>query len=126
VKPTLHVAILADASDTVDGLSAYLERAGVVAHATRSLAGGSALPESITAVVIFPDDLRAADVSATITGLRAARPELLILLVTRMPQRFREATGSDGGAPAAIVLPRPAFGWVILDAIRSHALREPA
>jgi chromate transporter len=53
--------------------------------------------------------------------LRASRPRLLVVLVTGAPQRFAAVLEPDGRSVPPIVLPKPAFGWSILDAIRAHA-----
>jgi hypothetical protein len=42
----------------------------------------------------------------------------LVVVVTREPQRFEEAFNRAGGAPAPVIVPKPAWGWIILDAIR--------
>jgi hypothetical protein len=53
--------------------------------------------------------------------LRRARPRLLSLIVTREPQRFLDVMQDDGRSCPPVMLPRPSFGWDILDAVRAHA-----
>ena len=118
---SIHVTVIADSPETIDGLHGYLDGAGVESHAGRTLRDAKMVPLKSTAVVIFPDEFAVDDVVTSITSLRAARPRLLILLVTGAPQRFRPALEPDGRSLPPVVLPKPAFGWTILDAIRAHA-----
>jgi hypothetical protein len=41
-------------------------------------------------------------------------------MVTREPRRFSEAFDADDRSPAPVVVPKPVWGWIILDAIRGH------
>jgi hypothetical protein len=41
------------------------------------------------------------------------------LVVTREPGRYSEIADAEGDGHAPIVIPKPAWGWTILDAIRS-------
>jgi hypothetical protein len=119
--PLLSVAVVADNPETLDGLHGYLSGAGVSSHATRVLGRSASFPADLSAIVIFPDELDAADVVARVAELRRARPRLLVVLVTSAPQRFFVAVQPDGRSLLPIVLPKPAFGWSILDAVRAHA-----
>lgn len=121
---SIHVTVVAESPETIDGLHGYLDGAGVESRAIRAVREAHVVPARSTAVVIFPDEFGVDDVVASITSLRAARPRLLILLVTGAPQRFRAALEPDGRSLPPIVLPKPAFGWTILDAIRAHASTE--
>lgn len=118
---SICVTVISENPETIDGLHSYLNGAGVASHATRALRDAKMVPPATTAVVIFPDEFGIDDVVTSITSLRAARPHLLILLVTGAPQRFRSALAPDGQSLPPIVLPKPAFGWTILDAIRDRA-----
>lgn len=117
---SIYVTVVAESPETIDGLHGYLDGAGVESRAIRAVRDAH-VPAKSTAVVIFPDEFGVDDVVASITSLRAAHPRLLILLVTGAPQRFRAALEPDGHSLPPIVLPKPAFGWTILDAIRAHA-----
>jgi hypothetical protein len=119
-QKALYVTIIAGNPETVDGLQAYLQRAGVASHTTRSLADASMVPPASTAVVLFPDDFDAAEVETRVSMLRTARPRLLIVLVTSERQRLG-AVMKAGAESAVVVFAKPAFGWSILDAIRGQA-----
>jgi hypothetical protein len=117
----LYVTIIAGNRETVDGLQAYFQRAGVASHTTRALDSTSMIPPAATAVVLFPDDFESAEVVKHIALLRAARPRLLIVVVTSVPQSLSPVLKADAKSVLPVVFSRPAFGWSILDAIRGQA-----
>lgn len=104
-------------------VDAYLRRAGVSTHGTRSIerAADIVLP-SASAVVLFADEFPREALEEALAAIRARRPELLVVIVTQHPGSF--ATLQVSEQSAILVLPKPVFGWNILDAIRAHL--EPA
>ena len=118
------VMVVADNRETIDGLHSYFQGAGVASHTARGLGDATAIRAATTALVLFPDEFDAKDVVRRIAALRTSRPRLLLVVVTSAPQRFRSALEPDGRSLLPIVLPKPAFGWAILDAIRAHACTE--
>jgi DNA-binding NtrC family response regulator len=113
-----RVAIISANPETIDGLQSYLESAGMATRGTRQLEDcGELTAPSTVAVVLFPDDFPPARVLETIAKVDAQRPSVLCMLVTSQPQTF-EALAS--GRRSLLVVPRPAWGWTILDAIRAH------
>jgi hypothetical protein len=111
-----EVAIVSTNPETLDGLQSYLHDAGVAARGTRRIEDCPGIITSATiAVVIFPDDFSLERVR---TELRVVRPSVLRVLVTSRPQTFEPILGSRR---SVIVVPRPVWGWKILDAIRAHA-----
>ena len=121
-KP-LYVTVVSNNAETLRGLQAYFDEAGVPTHGTRAISDLSMVAPATTAVVLFPDDFVEREVLDTIAALQRARPRLLMLVVTRQPQLFGQALAPDGHA---LVLPKPSFGWSILDAIRAHADASPS
>jgi hypothetical protein len=119
-KPLL-VTIIAESRETIDGLHSYLQGAGVSSRCTRALGDVAKVPPSATAVVLFPDEFDEREVLTRLRALRAQRPRALLVLVTSTPQRWSPALERDGRSLSPVVLPKPAFGWSILDAIREHA-----
>jgi len=118
-RDAASVTIVSDNPETLDGLETYLQRAGVVTRSTRKIARAVELTAVFSAaVVIFPDDFGLAAVADALTDLGAQRPKTLIVLVTCAPKRFARASQSLGAT--TIVVPRPAWGWTILEAIREH------
>jgi hypothetical protein len=118
---TPRVVVVCENPETVDGLQAYFVGVGISAHSACTLDAAMSIPERTTAVVVFPDGLGATDVVERINALRGRRPGLLLLVVTREPQRFAAALKSARSTSSCLVLPKPAFGWTIVDAIRLHA-----
>jgi len=121
-----YVTIVSKNPETLDGLQDYLARAGIPSQCTRALSDVKVAPEHATATVIFPDDFAEASVIALVLELRRKRPRLLILLITRSPNRFRSTVcAEDQRSRVPVVLPKPLFGWVILDAIRGQPVKTP-
>jgi hypothetical protein len=119
-----NVTIIARNRETVDGLQAYLQRAGVASRALRTLGDSSMIPTCSSAVVLFPDDFESAEVILRISMLRAERPRLLIVVVTSEPQRLRSALGPEPESLLPVIFPKPAFGWTILDTITGRAFSQ--
>jgi DNA-binding NtrC family response regulator len=118
-RPTA-VTIVADNPETLDELQQYLRRAGITTNGTRQIERSADMtPPSTTAVVMFPDDFHSGDVMAALAALRSRRPKALTVVVTREPARFDTLPSSDG-SQSVLVVPKPAWGWTILDAIRGR------
>ena len=121
-----YVTVVADNPQTLDGLYTYFKGAGVASNGTHSLQDLSMVPPAATAVVLFPDDFHHSQVVASVMSLRRARPKLLIVVVTGAPQHLKTALEPDGHSVPPLVLPKPAFGWTILDAIRGRVHLAPS
>jgi hypothetical protein len=115
----LSVTVVSRHAETLERLSSYFDASGVAARASADLGDLATLAPETTAVVLFPDDYDATQVESRLAELRKRRPQVLPLIVTRAPHRF--APAADGGSTPAVVLPKPTFGWSLLDAIRAHA-----
>ncbi|HXK18935.1 MAG TPA: hypothetical protein VNG33_14085 [Polyangiaceae bacterium] len=118
---TPRVVVVSENPETVDGLQTYFVGVGISAQSVRTLDATASLPERTTAVVVFPDGLGADDVIGRVQALHKRRPRVLLLLITGDPRRFSTALAGDRPNAALVVLPKPAFGWTIVDAIRLHA-----
>lgn len=121
---SLCVIVVADNPETIDGLHDYLSQAGVAVRSSRSLPTAHMLRPRADALVFFPDEFRVDDVIAKLTELRAAHPRLPILIVTGCGPHFTRALEPDGRSLPPIVLPKPAFGWTIMDAVRAQTSSE--
>jgi hypothetical protein len=108
---------------TLESLRAYLDNAGVHVHGSRRPALDACA--QVTAIVMFPDDFAEAEVVSCLRQARAARPDLVLVTVTRNVRRFEGMTAGDGRPLRLIVLPRPAFGWTILESLRCDAPVTP-
>lgn len=116
-----RVCVVSNNRQTLDGLQRYFEGTGVQARSARAIPDvTSCAPDQVTAIVFFPDDFEQARVIAFLRTLRGARPTILVLVITRNASRYGAAIEADGISLPPIVLPRPCFGWEILDAIRAH------
>lgn len=121
-----EVTVVSSRRETIDDLRAYLARLGLSSRGASlrtSKQVESLTSQPTAATVIFPDEFLDEDILALIRVLRAKGPALLVVLITREPQRFREATLDDGRSTPAVILPKPSFGWDIIDIIRAHAAR---
>jgi hypothetical protein len=110
-----QVAIVSTNPETLDGLQSYLVGAGMMARCTRDLSDCATFAPSTLAFVLFPDDFRLEMVIAALAELATLRPQALPVLVTSQPQRFQSLA-----LDSVLIVPRPVWGWMILDAIRAH------
>jgi hypothetical protein len=116
----LHVTIVADNPETLDGLEAFLRRAGVTTVGTKHIEKLSETPPPASSVVVFfPDDFPKSSVLSALKALRSKCPTTLAVLVTKEPKRFEGLPSNEGGV-APLVVPKPVWGWTILDAIRAR------
>jgi hypothetical protein len=119
-----QVTIVASSSETLDGLKDYLLRAGLGARGSHDL--GAAHSEPCSALVLFPDGFSLDAVRDALERLRREKPGVLSLVITGEPERYGPLARTEGLGRPPIVMPRPAWGWMILDAIRGAAgQREP-
>ena len=114
-----HVTIVAASAETLDGLQGYLSLAGLDAHGTNHL--GELARKNCSAVVLFPDEFSSTTVLRELTRLRKEHPTVLPLLVTSEPQRYSGIADTGGKALQPVVIPKPAWGWTILEAIQRRA-----
>ncbi|HEY5955804.1 MAG TPA: hypothetical protein VIV60_04590 [Polyangiaceae bacterium] len=113
------VTIIGDNSKTVEGLEQYLGAAGLRPRSMRQLPEAIDETELGDVVVLFPDEFETALVLSAVETMQKHYPRLRLLLVTSTPRTY-ESRFAVESAPNPIVLPKPAFGWSIVDAIRSE------
>lgn len=111
----IRVTIISANAETRDGLQSYLAQAEVDASTTHELAVPAPPPD---AAVYFPDEYEVEIALGALASSRTSHPALVVVIVTRQPQVFLRALAEDGGP--LVVIPKPAWGWVILDAIRDQ------
>lgn len=117
---SLHLRIASANPATVDGLQDYLGRIGVRAQGATDITGlGKDLAAEMQVVILFPDDFPFATVSAEVTTLRRGRKDVLVVLVTSEPRRY-ETLPEVAGGYVPLVIPKPAWGWTILESIRAR------
>jgi hypothetical protein len=115
-----QVVIVSANQETMVDLQDYLLRAGVQTRAQRSL------PELVgdsrrTVVVLFPDDFERREVARSLELLRRSGARTVI--ITSNPTDFDLTSSSAKDRREGTVIPKPAWGWKILDTI--HELNEP-
>ena len=76
-------------------------------------------PPASSAVLVFPDDFNSNRVLASLARLRLLRPKVLPVLITKDPHQFELLPLAEGGV-VPLVIPKPIWGWAILDAVRSR------
>ena len=120
----IHVTIVSDNPETLDGLEAYLRRAGVATNGTKHVDRLSqVMPAATSVVLLFPDDFPHAAVLSALATLRAERPKALPVLVTKEPKRFQLLTqrhARKAGDVVPLIVPKPIWGWAVLEAIRTR------
>ena len=119
MEPPRILVACADA-ETLERLRAYLLGVGMTSRAVQSLEEVLDAPEPSKAVVVFPDRLGVEQVVPWALAVREKWPQLLLLLVTGEPQRFSTMLIKERGLSSLVVLPKPTFGWTIVDVIRVH------
>jgi hypothetical protein len=121
-KKSLSVTVVASNPGTLEALEVYLHGAGVFANGTRLVDRVLEMtPPSSAAVIVFPDDFPEEAVLKALAGLQRERPNVLAVIVTHEPQRFEDVAGTRGSQDLApLVIPKPAWAWTILDAVRAR------
>lgn len=125
MPPALHVTIVTHNPETLDGLEMYVRRSGATTNGTRRITELVAVTPTVSsAVVLFPDDFDWESVCSALVALRTERPNVLPVVITSEPKRFELLPVIRGGI-TPLVIPKPAWGWTILDAIRAR-LDDPS
>jgi DNA-binding NtrC family response regulator len=110
----VSVAVVSDNVETLDGLERYLCDAGIAARGTRCLdRAWEMVTPSRSVVVLFPDDFPTIKVFEALAALKRRRPSAHAVLVTKDHRRFASAEG-------AVVIPKPVWGFTLLDAVRAR------
>ena len=110
------VQLLGVQIETLDGLQHYLAQVGMQSRCAQSVAS----VDGSSAVVFFPDEFAPAEVNRVVAAvLNRKEPRRLIVVSANAPRFERLLAGVGAAATHARVLPKPAFGWVIADALRA-------
>ena len=110
-------------AETVDGLQEYLSQIGFACSNCGVMNPLAEVGKQVTVLIAFPDDFPAHEVAAYLAMVRARRPGLKLVIISREPAVYHTMTELSGQPLNATVLPRPAFGWTIVDAIRGPGPR---
>ena len=115
---SLDVVLVSERSDTADGMRRYLAHAGVSSRTVVRMDDILSAARDADAVVAFPDDFQPSVALEALAALRAVSPECVLVIVTSHPARYQRL-GARDPQRGVVVLPRPAWGWNILDSIRA-------
>jgi hypothetical protein len=116
------LALISNDRQTLDGVKDYFERAGARVRTTSRLDEAEETAAGTDAVVFFADDYPLEDATITLAALSAR----LIVVVTVEVAAFSARRARWTKAGHVIVLPRPAWGWVLLEAVHEGLPRwEP-
>ncbi|MGH7294654.1 MAG: hypothetical protein ACRELB_06970 [Polyangiaceae bacterium] len=117
----LLVTVVAKHHDTREGLKTYLQGAGVSTTTTGSLERVVEMtPPSATAVILFPDEYETGAALRALALLKATRAQTIPVIVTGEPRRFEEPDTDPPQRTAPLVLPKPAWAWTMMDAVRAR------
>lgn len=119
----MTVLIACDHDETLLRLRDYLVSAGVRAHATRDLDEALERRSREDALVLFPDDFDTGRVTDGLSRLLSLSRDTLVIVVTADSVAFDELIESTGN-DRAVVMPKPVWGWTILDILRAAAKDE--
>jgi uroporphyrinogen-III synthase len=115
-----HVALIAPADESRAALAAYLRSAGFDAHECSELE----LSRAFTAlVVISPHETSGDRLVAEMRSWLKATKHQRIVVVTSKPSALKDLVAVHG--ERLCVLPAPAFGWSVVDALRISEPNKP-
>jgi DNA-binding NarL/FixJ family response regulator len=115
------ITVLSNNLETLDGVQQYLQRAGARARSASRLEDAATCAADADAVVLFADDYPRASSLRAFAQLRAERPSALLVVVTEDVDAFTSLARAERGVGGVVVLRRPAWGWMLVDAIRGGA-----
>jgi len=112
----LSALVVCDDDDTLLRLRDYLLRAGVQTRATRRLC--DAWQASGEAIVLLPDDFDTGEVTDGLSRVLSRSPAPFIIIVTAVARLFEPLIQSLDSAHSVVIMPKPVWGWTILDLLR--------
>jgi hypothetical protein len=105
-------------ASTAASLRSYFDQSGVTATVTDRI-DVPAEHDRFTAVVIFPDEFPAHRATLGVRALARQLSRAWLVVVTRHTGRFSALVATLDPQPPErlLVLPRPAWGWALLDRV---------
>src|SRR5579859_1183953 len=120
-KKSLLVTVISNNQGTRQALEAYLRTAGVAVNGTGHIERVLEMtPLPCAAVIVFPDDYSRDVVTKAFTTLKKERPDVLAVIVTSEASRFERPRHPGSNRLVPLVIPKPAWAWTILDAVRAR------
>jgi hypothetical protein len=115
------VTVVSKNRGTLQGLETYLRGAGVEVTSTGAIERlvDMTLP-SAAAVILFPDEYGLKIAAGALATLKKLRPRVLAVVVTNEPRDFEDDGHEPDRVASLLVMPKPAWAWTILDAVRAR------
>jgi hypothetical protein len=110
----LTIALISRNRETLDGVQEYFRRVGARLSTLSELEDSRNRVSEADVVIIFADDYPQEAVKRAIVELSVQ----LIVIVTENINAYAPRP-AKAGMPRVLVLTRPAWGWMLLDAVRS-------
>ena len=117
------VIVVSDNRETLDSVQPYLERAGATVRCVSRAEKSADSAWGMDAVLFFADDFPRPLALEAFAALRALRPTPLLVVVTEDMGAFADGPTRARKARGIVMLPRPAWGWMLVDAIRVGVAR---
>lgn len=115
------VTVVSKNAATLQGLETYLRRAGVAVTSTGAIDRLVEMtPPSAAAVILFPDEYGLEVSARALATLKKLRSRVLAVVVTNEPRDFDEMGHDPDPLASPLVMPKPAWAWTILDAVRAR------
>ncbi|HKO92100.1 MAG TPA: hypothetical protein VJU61_13145 [Polyangiaceae bacterium] len=112
-----NTLVVCDDDDTLLRLREYLLRAGVPTRATRQLRDAWKSSDG-EAIVLLPDDFATGEVTDGLSRLLSRTQAPFLIIVTAGPRLFEPLIEELGNADSVVIIPKPVWGWTILDLLR--------
>lgn len=113
MKLVARARVVSTNGATRDALCAYLHEAGFAASSSHELPAD----EALDVVVVFPDDYPEDWIRRELAALHERQAARLIVIVTSQAATYARGLDDEAQRPYAVI-PKPAWGWTIVDAIR--------
>jgi hypothetical protein len=115
----LKLALVSTNRETLDGVQDYFKRVGAKLSTVPRLEDTREKANGVDVVVLFADDYPREAVLRVVGELSVK----LIIVVTAEVNAYEPRPAGDG-VPRVLVLARPAWGWMLLDAARLAVSRD--
>lgn len=113
----IKVLIVSSDQETLDGTFDYLKRVGAFPRSASELTNVVGRAASAEAVIFFADDFATDRAIAVLGELRRRFVSTGTIVVSDQVDHFASNRGTSVEGPV-MVLRRPTWGWMLLDAIR--------
>jgi len=118
LPPCSDALIVCDDAELLTQLCDYLIRAGVPVRGTRRL-GDAWLRGGSEALVLLPDDFDAGEVTDGLSRLLSLARCPLVIVITAGPRLYEPLVEGFGSPESVVLMPKPVWGWTILDLLRA-------